>query len=54
MIERGYNKNVYGLLAAGGTLILIPTTNEVYGFITEESVISLFLAGIGDFSYFFS
>ena len=51
MIERGYNKKfVYGLLAAGGTLgILIPPRLPmiVYGFITEESVISLFLAGIG-------
>jgi C4-dicarboxylate transporter DctM subunit len=51
MISRGYNKNfVYGLLAAGGTLgILIPPSLPmiVYGFITEESVISLFLAGIG-------
>ena len=51
MIERGYNKNfVYGLLAAGGTLgILIPPSLPmiVYGFITEESVIALFLAGIG-------
>ena len=51
MIERGYNKNfVYGLLAAGGTLgILIPPSLPmiVYGFITEESVISLFLAGVG-------
>ena len=51
MIERGYNKKfVHGLLAAGGTLgILIPPSLPmiVYGFITEESVISLFLAGIG-------
>ena len=51
MINRGYNKNfVYGLLAAGGTLgILIPPSLPmiVYGFVTEESVISLFLAGIG-------
>lgn len=51
MIARGYNRNfVYGLLAAGGTLgILIPPSLPmiVYGFITEESVISLFLAGIG-------
>lgn len=51
MIERGYNqKFVYGLLAAGGTLgILIPPSLPmiVYGFITEESVIALFLAGIG-------
>ena len=50
MIKRGYNKNfVYGLLAAGGTLgILIPPSLPmiVYGFVTEESVISLFLAGI--------
>ena len=51
MIKRGYNKIfVYGLLAAGGTLgILIPPSLPmiVYGFVTEESVISLFLAGIG-------
>ena len=51
MIERGYQKRfVYGLLAAGGTLgILIPPSIPmiVYGFVTEESVISLFLAGIG-------
>jgi len=51
MIERGYNKKfVYGLLAAGGTMgILIPPSLPmiVYGFITEESVIALFLAGIG-------
>ena len=51
MIKRGYNKNfVYGLLAAGGTLgILIPPSLPmiVYGFVTEESVISLFLAGLG-------
>ena len=51
MIKRVYNKNfVYGLLAAGGTLgILIPPSLPmiVYGFVTEESVISLFLAGIG-------
>jgi C4-dicarboxylate transporter DctM subunit len=51
MIERGNNKKfVYGLLAAGGTLgILIPPSLPmiVYGFITEESVIALFLAGIG-------
>ena len=51
MIKRGYNKNfVYGLLAAGGTLgILIPPSLPmiVYGFVTEELVISLFLAGIG-------
>ncbi|MEM6487669.1 MAG: TRAP transporter large permease [Pseudomonadota bacterium] len=51
MIKRGYEKTfVYGLLAAGGTLgILIPPSIPmiVYGFITEESVIALFLAGIG-------
>ena len=50
MIERGYNRKfVYGLLAAGGTLgILIPPSLPmiVYGFITEESVLALFLAGI--------
>ena len=51
MIGRGYDRRfVYGLLAAGGTLgILIPPSIPmiVYGFITEESVIALFLAGIG-------
>ena len=51
MISRGYEKRfVYGLVAAGGTLgILIPPSIPmiVYGFITEESVIALFLAGIG-------
>jgi len=51
MEERGYPRRfVLGLLAAGGTLgILIPPSIPmiVYGFITEESVIQLFLAGIG-------
>ncbi|WP_146346653.1 TRAP transporter large permease [Phaeobacter marinintestinus] len=51
MIARGYDKRfVYGLLAAGGTLgILIPPSIPmiVYGFITEESVGALFLAGVG-------
>ena len=51
MLKRGYEKRfVYGLLAAGGTLgILIPPSIPmiVYGFVTEESVIALFLAGIG-------
>lgn len=51
MVSRGYEKRfVYGLLAAGGTLgILIPPSIPmiVYGFVTEESVIALFLAGIG-------
>ncbi|MGF1503477.1 MAG: TRAP transporter large permease [Paracoccaceae bacterium] len=51
MLARGYDRRfVYGLLAAGGTLgILIPPSIPmiVYGFVTEQSVISLFLAGIG-------
>ncbi len=51
MLRRGYEKRfVYGLLAAGGTLgILIPPSIPmiVYGFVTEESVSALFLAGIG-------
>ncbi|MBN2906042.1 MAG: TRAP transporter large permease [Rhodobacteraceae bacterium] len=51
MISRGYEKRfVYGLLAAGGTLgILIPPSIPliIYGFVTEESVIALFMAGIG-------
>lgn len=51
MISRGYERRfVYGLLAAGGTLgILIPPSIPmiVYGYVTEESVASLFLAGIG-------
>lgn len=51
MSRRGYPRHfVLGLLAAGGTLgILIPPSIPliVYGFITEESVIKLFLAGIG-------
>lgn len=51
MVSRGYDKRfVYGLLAAGGTLgILIPPSIPmiVFGFVAEESVISLFLAGIG-------
>jgi len=51
MIRHGYpRKMVFGLLAAGGTLgILIPPSIPliIYGFITEESVIKLFLAGIG-------
>jgi C4-dicarboxylate transporter DctM subunit len=51
MIRHGYPRNmVLGLLAAGGTLgILIPPSIPmiVYGFITEESVLKLFLAGIG-------
>ncbi|MEZ5592991.1 MAG: TRAP transporter large permease [Gammaproteobacteria bacterium] len=51
MTSRGYPRPfVLGLLAAGGTLgILIPPSIPmiVFGFITEESVIALFLAGIG-------
>lgn len=51
MIERGYSRRfVLGLLAAGGTLgILIPPSIPmiVYGVISEESIIDLFLAGIG-------
>ena len=51
MIKRSYPRPfVLGLLAAGGTLgILIPPSIPmiVFGFITEESVIALFLAGIG-------
>jgi C4-dicarboxylate transporter DctM subunit len=51
MISRGYERRfVYGLLAAGGTLgILIPPSIPmiVYAFVTEQSVIALFLGGIG-------
>ena len=51
MIRRGYARRfVLGLLAAGGTLgILIPPSIPliVYGVVTEESIIDLFLAGIG-------
>ena len=51
MTKRGYEKSfVMGLLAAGGTLgILIPPSIIliIYGVITEESIISLFTAGIG-------
>ncbi len=51
MTSRGYPRPfVLGLLAAGGTLgILIPPSIPmiVYGVITEESIIRLFLAGIG-------
>lgn len=50
MTDRGYNRSfVYGLIAAGGTLgILIPPSIPmiVYGVITEESIVDLFLAGI--------
>ncbi len=51
MVSRGYDRRfVYGLLAAGGTLgILIPPSIPmiVFGFVAEDSVIALFLAGIG-------
>ena len=51
MLQRGYpRKFVLGLLAAGGTLgILIPPSIPmiVYAFVTEESVASMFLGGIG-------
>lgn len=51
MIGRGYSRPfVLGLLAAGGTLgILIPPSIPMilYGVITEESIVSLFMAGVG-------
>ncbi len=51
LVARGYERRfVFGLLAAGGTLgILIPPSIPmiVYGFLTEESIVDLFLAGIG-------
>ncbi len=51
LAARGYDRRfVFGLLAAGGTLgILIPPSIPmiVYGFLTEESIVDLFLAGIG-------
>lgn len=51
MIKRGYHRNfTLGILAAGGTLgILIPPSIPmiVYAFVVEESVLSMFLAGIG-------
>lgn len=51
MIARNYPRHfVFGLLAAGGTLgILIPPSIPmiVYGVITEESIVDLFMAGIG-------
>ena len=51
MSQRGYNKSfIYGMLAAGGTLgILIPPSIPLilYGVITETSIPTLFLAGIG-------
>ncbi|MGH1359002.1 MAG: TRAP transporter large permease [Burkholderiaceae bacterium] len=51
MTQRGYDRSfVLGLLAAGGTLgILIPPSIPliIFGVITEESIPTLFLAGIG-------
>ena len=51
MTARGYPRAfTFGVLAAGGTLgILIPPSliMIIYGVITEESVLALFLAGIG-------
>ena len=51
MIDRGYRRPfVLGLLAAGGTLgILIPPSIPMilYGVITEESIVDLFMAGVG-------
>ncbi len=51
MIARGYERRfVLGLLAAGGTLgILIPPSIPMilYGVVTEESIVDLFLAGVG-------
>jgi len=50
MTSRGYQRPfVLGLLAAGGTLgILIPPSVPliVYGVLTEQSIVSLFLAGV--------
>jgi len=51
MAKRGYGRPfTFGLLAAGGTLgILIPPSIPliIYGVVTEESIPTLFLAGIG-------
>ena len=51
MTSRGYPRPfVLGLVAAGGTLgILIPPSIPliIYGIVTEESIVQLFLAGIG-------
>ena len=50
MLRRGYARPyVLGLLAAGGTLgILIPPSIPmiIYGVVTEESIVDLFLAGV--------
>lgn len=51
MTKRGYPRPfTFGVLAAGGTLgILIPPSliMIIYGVITEESVLALFMAGVG-------
>lgn len=51
MLKRGYHRRfILGTLAAGGTLgILIPPSIPmiVYAFVAEESVMKMFLAGIG-------
>ncbi|WP_420403257.1 TRAP transporter large permease [Nisaea sp.] len=51
MVNRGYDRRfVFGMLAAGGTLgILIPPSIPliIYGVISETSIPTLFLAGIG-------
>ncbi|HFC04631.1 MAG TPA: TRAP transporter large permease, partial [Rhizobiales bacterium] len=51
MTSRGFARPfVLGLVAAGGTLgILIPPSIPliIYGIVTEESIVQLFLAGIG-------
>ncbi|MBJ3774376.1 TRAP transporter large permease [Acuticoccus mangrovi] len=51
MTKRGYPRHfTFGVLAAGGTLgILIPPSliMIIYGVITEESVLALFIAGVG-------
>ena len=51
MEKRGYDRSfIFGMLAAGGTLgILIPPSIPLilFGVITETSILTLFLAGIG-------
>ena len=51
MIKRGYDRKfVFGMLAAGGTLgILIPPSIPliIYGIVSESSIKTLFLAGVG-------
>ena len=51
LISRGYERRfVYGLLAAGGTIGILITPSIpmiVFGFVMSESIVDLFLAGIG-------